>query len=112
MIFNKKDGTIRKNYKESCMLILNSKKYKRKITKYKGDEIIEIYDCFTIKFPYSFSNKKKRNCEEKIKSICDEFNYITRTWYSGGISSIDILSDNIDNLIISIKKSITDKECE
>ncbi len=106
MIFNKKDGTMRENYKDACELILNSKPHRTEIMRGRSEEVVETYNCYRINFPYSLSNKRKRYYEEKIKILCNEFGCETRTWYSLGINSMDILSDNIDVLINCIKNSM------
>lgn len=110
MIFNKKDGSVRKNYKEACELILNAKLHMAEITQNRGKKFVKKYECYQIIFPYNLSNKKKRDCEEKIKLMCNEFGYKTCTWYSSGIHSMHILSDNIDEMIHSIEKSMNKNE--
>ena len=94
--FQKKDGTVKKYYKESIDYILTATVQKHEIMVGRSDEVGKIYECYTTKRK-RFLEPKRNTIQSKIIDICAEFGCYTNPWYSGYQEiSLELHGDNVE----------------
>lgn len=101
--FQKKDGTIKKCYRETLEYIATSKKQHSKITYGKTKEVADEYDCYST-IPKKFKEPNKVSVIEKIDEICMEFGCGYKIWYCYYDVRIEFNGDNVELMLDEIKK--------
>lgn len=102
--FQKKDGTVKKYYKEAIDYILTATVQKHEIMVGKSDEVGKIYECYTTKRK-RFLEPKRNTIQSKIIDICAEFDCYTNPWYSGYQEiSIELHGDNVEFMLNELRK--------
>ena len=92
--FQKKDGTVKKYYKEAIDYILTATVQKHEIMVGRSDEVGKIYECYT--------TKRKRFLEPKRNT---EFGCYTNPWYSGYQEiSLELHGDNVEFMLNELRK--------
>ena len=76
---------------------------RKEIMSGRYDDIVEVYECYTIPRIELYSPQKYRYIS-KVQEICKNFNIKTREWYSHNDISIDLLGDNVPEMISKIRK--------
>lgn len=105
--FLTKTGKLRKNYLEVCQYILTSKMDHHIITVGRYDDVVDEYDCYTTGHKKLYA-KERRSFEEKILSICKEFNINPHFWYSYLDISVDFRGEikDVEFMLKELKKYI------
>ena len=102
--FLKKDGTIKKNYKEACQYIETAEVKEHEISRGRSDEIVKKYNCYTTK-EQKFSKPIRDKILLKIVNICSDFNCEIKVWYSGlNYISIELHGERVEFMLNEIKK--------
>lgn len=101
--FQKKNGTIKKRYKETLKYIATSRIRHSKITCGNTEEVVDEYDCYST-IPKKFIEPNKTSVIEKIDQICMEFSCQYKIWYSCDDIRIEFNGDNVEFMLNEIKK--------
>lgn len=102
--FQKKDGTVKKYYKEAIDYILTATVQKHEIMVGRSDEVGKIYECYTTK-RNRFLEPKRNTIQSKIIDICAEFDCYTNPWYSGYQEiSLELHGDNVEFMLNELRK--------
>lgn len=102
--FQKKDGTVKKYYKEAIDYILTATVQKHEIMIGRSDEVINVYECYTTESK-RFLEPKRSTIQSKIIEICAEFDCYTKTWYSGYQEiSLELHGDNVEFMLNKLRK--------
>ena len=102
--FQKKDGTVKKYYKEAIDYILTATVQKHEIMVGRSDEVGKIYECYTTKRK-RFLEPKRNTIQSKIIDICAEFGCYTNPWYSGYQEiSLELHGDNVEFMLNELRK--------
>ncbi|MBC5667394.1 hypothetical protein H8S00_05255 [Eubacterium sp. BX4] len=101
--FQKKDGTIKKRYKETLKYITTSRIRHSKITCGNTEEVVDEYDCYAT-IPKKFTESSKTSVIKKINEICMEFSCQYKIWYSHDDIQIEFNGDNVEFMLNKIKK--------
>lgn len=101
--FQKKDGTIKKGYKETLKYIATSRIQHSKITRANTEEVVDEYDCYGT-IPKKFIELNKESVIKKIDEICMEFSCQYKIWYSYDDIRIEFNGDNVEFMLNEIKK--------
>lgn len=96
--FCKKDGAIKKSYIDVCEQITKAAIERYEIMRGRSENIIDVYDCYTIP-RQSLSSKKRDRFESKIRDICKCFDVTIKSWYSGCDITIELHDGNVTQMI-------------
>lgn len=95
----KKDGTILKRYIEPSKIILKHQKKHVEISRGRSEKIVEDYWAENIDFEYiELKRKLSKTTLNNIFFILQLYDVDYVTWYSFGLSSIDLKSGDIKKL--------------
>ena len=90
--FQKKDGTVKKYYREAINYILTATVQKHMFTKYRSDEVTKTIYCYTtISQKFNLKNGERMRC--KILEITSQFKCKVQFWYSGSDMSTWLLGE-------------------
>ena len=102
--FQKKDGTVKKYYKEAIDYILTATVQKHEIMIGRSDKVINVYECYTTENK-RFLEPKRSTSQSKIIEICAEFDCYTKTWYGGYQEiSLELHGDNVEFMLNKLRK--------
>lgn len=102
--FQKKDGTVKKYYKEAIDYILTAKVQRHEITVGRSDKVGKIYECYTTERK-RFLEPKRNAIQSKVIDICAEFGCYINSWYSGYQEiSLELHGDNVESMLNELKK--------
>lgn len=101
--FQKKNGTIKKRYKETLKYITTSRIRHSKITCGNTEEVVDEYDCYGT-IPKKLIEPHRTSIIEKIDEICMEFSCQYKIWYSCDDIQIEFNGDNVEFMLNEIKK--------
>lgn len=96
--FCKKDGTIKKCYIDICEQITKAVVECHEIRMGRSDDIIDVYDCYTIP-RQSLSSRKRALFESKVCDVCKCFNVAIKPWYSYWDITIELHGENVERMI-------------
>lgn len=102
--FQKKDGTVKKYYRETINYILTATIQKHIVTKYR-DEVIKTIHCYTtISKKFNSKNGERMRC--KILEITSQFKCNAQFWYSGSDMSTWLLGEqkDIESMLNELRK--------
>lgn len=104
--FCKKDGNIKKNYIPICEYLIQTKIKKHKLTRFRSDDIVKEYCCYTTPYKWFTITKEKENFLIKIREICNYFNVTIQTEWIYPDVSIEFKKQNVQNMIDTIKRML------
>lgn len=102
--FQKKDGTVKKYYREVIDYILTATVQKHEVMIGRSNEVRNIYECYTTERK-RFLEPKRGVIQSKIIEICSEFGCYIKPWYSGYQEiSIELYGDNVESMLDELRK--------
>lgn len=102
--FQKKDGTVKKYYREAVVYILTATVQKHEIMIGRSDEVIDVYECYTTESK-RFLEPKRSAIQSKIIEICAEFDCYVKPWYSVYQEiSFELHGNNVESMLKELRK--------
>lgn len=103
--FQKKDGTVKKYYRETINYILTATVKKHIFTKYRSDEVTKTIYCYTT-ISQKFNSKNGESMRYKILEIISQFKCKAQFWYSGSDMSTWLLGEqeDIESMLNELRK--------
>lgn len=103
--FQKKDGTVKKYYREAIDYILTAKVQKHELMIGSYDEVYKTYECYTTELK-RFLEPKRTAIQSKLIDICAEFNCYINPWHSTYQEiSIELHGDNVEFMLNELKNT-------
>lgn len=103
--FQKKDGTVKKYYRETINYILTATVKKHILTKYRSDEVTKTMYCYTT-ISQKSNSKNGESMRSKILEIISQFKCKAQFWYSGSDMSTWLLGEqkDIESMLNELRK--------
>ena len=103
--FQKKDGNVKKYYREAINYILTATVQKHMLTKYRSDEVTKTIYCYTT-ISQKFNSKNGEGMRCKILEITSQFKCEAQFWYSGSDMSTWLLGEqrDVESMLNELRK--------